>query len=300
MDAKNFLEEAFEQDRQRLNGVAYRMLGSAAEAEDAVQEAWLKASRAGAGDVDNIAGWLTTIVARTCLDMLRQRRARREAPEDAAPPEAANDDARGGTDPEQEAMLADSVGLALLVVLDRLTPAERVAFVLHDMFDLNFDEVAQVVDRSPEATRQLASRARRRVRGADPDGAGEGAPDAALGAGRARRRELVEAFLRASREGDVEGLMAVLDPEVEFRPDAAAAAMGLGPMKGAAAVAQAYKGKAQTAKVALVDGEIGVVVAPRGQLLLVLRVVLVESRITTIEALADEEAFAAMRLGLLP
>ncbi|HYF06716.1 MAG TPA: sigma-70 family RNA polymerase sigma factor [Acetobacteraceae bacterium] len=298
MDAKNLLEGRFEAERGRLTGIAYRMLGSAAEAEDAVQEAWMKASRAGGTQVGNIAGWLTTIVARICLDMLRARRARREAPEDAAPPEAANDDAPR-SDPEAEAMLADSVGLAMLVVLERLTPAEWVAFVLHDLFDLNFDEVARVVERSPEAARQLASRARRRVRGADPDGEGEGAPDAALAADRARRRALVEAFLRASREGDIEGLMAVLDPEVTYRTDAAARALGGRDLAGAAAVAQAMKGRAQRARVALVDGEVGVVVAPKGRLLLVLHVEIAGGRIASIEALADPGRLSRIDLALI-
>lgn len=293
MDAKDLLEGRFEAERGRLMGIAYRMLGSAAEAEDAVQEAWLKANRAGADDVGNIGGWLTTIVSRTCLDMLRARRVRAEAPEEDAPPEAANDDAPAAGDPEAEAMLADSVGLALLVVLDRLAPAERVAFVLHDLFDLNFEEVGRVVERSPEAARQLASRARRRVRGGDETG-----EDLPADPDRARRRALIEAFLRASREGDIEGLMAVLDPEVEFRPDAAAAAMGMGAMKGAAAVAQAYKGRAQTAQVALVDGEIGVVVAPRGRLLLVLKMTAAAGRIVGIEAYAESETLARVVLTL--
>ncbi len=298
MARKNSIEAAFEGERARLTGIAYRMLGSAAEAEDAVQEAWIKASRAGADDVGNVAGWLTTIVARTCLDMLRARRARAEAPEDAAPPEAANDDAPRGVDPEAEAMLADSVGLAMLVVLDRLAPAERVAFVLHDLFDLSFEEVGRVVERSPAAARQLASRARRRVRGGD-EGEGPGEGEAApADPDRARKRSLIEAFLRASREGDMAGLMAALDPEVEFRPDAAAQAMGARPLKGAAAVARMYDGLAQTARVALVDGEIGVVVAPRGRLLMVLRVEVVGSRVASIEAIADAESLATLEFAI--
>ena len=211
MDEQGWLSARFEENRPRLRGVAYRMLGSLSEAEDAVQEAWLRLSRVDPSTLDNPAGWLTTVVSRVCLDVLRTRRSRREEPIGAASSEPGV--ARGeGADPEAEAVLADAVGVALLVVLDTLTPAERLAFVLHDLFGMPFDEVGAIVGRSPVAVRQLASRARRRVRGAPAP------PDA----GRARQRELVEAFLRAARAGDVEGLLAVLEPDAVIHIDAAA------------------------------------------------------------------------------
>src|SRR6476659_2452812 len=199
MDERDHLAEQFEAHRSRLRAVAYRMLGSVSEAEDAVQDAWLRVSRAGADDVDNLGGWLTTIVARVCLDMLRARRSRRERPFGPHVPEPIVS-AEDGVDPEHEALLADSVGLALLVVLETLAPAERLAFVLHDMFAVPFDEIAPVVGRSPAAARQLASRARRRVRGTPP-------PDADL----VRQRRVVDAFMAAAREGDFDALVAVLD-----------------------------------------------------------------------------------------
>src|SRR5262245_263211 len=213
MNEKKWLVDRFEANRPHLRAVAYRMLGSGTEADDAVQEAWLRLSRADTGDVDNLAGWLTTVVARVCLDMLRSKKSRREEPMDAQPhePPATHDN-----DPEQDVLLADSVGLALLVVLKELAPAERVAFVLHDMFDLPFDEIAPIVGRSPAATRQLASRARRRVQGAPT------APDDDP----ARQREVVDAFLAASRGGDMGALLAVLDPGVVFRADPVAVQMG--------------------------------------------------------------------------
>src|SRR5215468_5436117 len=210
MTEPDWLAEGFEQNRARLRAVAYRMLGSLAEAEDAVQEAWLRASRSDATGVDNLAGWLTTIVARVCLNALRSRRARREDPLGVHVPDPVIGRA-DGTNPEDEALLADSVGLALQVVLDTLTPAERLAFVLHDLFDLPFDEVAPIVGRSSAAARQLASRARRRVRGADVH-----APDPDIG----RQREVVDAFFAAARRGDFDALVTVLDPEVVERIDA--------------------------------------------------------------------------------
>src|SRR5712692_6391823 len=206
MDEHEWLAERFEQDRTHLRAVAYRMLGSMSEADDAVQEAWLRLSRSGTSGVENLTGWLTTVVARVCLDMLRSRQARREEPLDAHEPESTVD-GEGGIDPEHEAVLADSVGLALLVVLATLSPVERVAFVLHDMFDLPFDEIAPIVGRSPAAARQLASRARRRVQGAAT------VPEA----DRTRQREVVDAFLAASRGGDLAALLAVLDPGVVLR-----------------------------------------------------------------------------------
>src|SRR5262245_3056596 len=211
MDEKKWLVDGFEANRSHLRGVAYRMLGSMSEAEDAVQETWLRLSRADQRDVDNLAGWLTTVIARVCLDILRARKSRREEAMDQDAPEPAADPA---TNPERELMLAESVGLALLVVLEKLDPAERVAFVLHDMFGLPFEEIAPIVDRSPAAARQLASRARRRVQGAQ-------APDAHPD----RQRELVDAFLAAARGGDLQALLAVLDPNVVFRADSTAVRM---------------------------------------------------------------------------
>src|SRR6185312_10436445 len=206
MQAQDFLAGQFEAHRGRLRAVAYRMLGSGPEAEDAVQEAWLRLARSDDAAIDNLGGWLTTVVARICLDALRARKSRREEPIGPATPEPVSEPT------DQEAMLADSIGVALLIVLDTLKPAERVAFVLHDMFDLPFEDIAPIVGRSAEAARQLASRARRRVRGAQPD-VEAGAADLA------RRRQIVEAFLTASRNGDMEGLLRVLDPDVVFRPD---------------------------------------------------------------------------------
>jgi len=286
MDEKNSLAGQFEADRGRLRAVAYRMLGSRSEADDAVQEAWLRLARSDAGGVDNLQAWLTTVVARVCLDMLRQRKSRREDAIDLdARDEIASD--APGDNPEHEIALADSVGLALLVVLETLAPAERVAFVLHDMFDLPFDEIAPIVGRSPTAARQLASRARRRVQGTPTP------PDAS----RTRQREIVEAFLAASRGGDFAALLDVLDPDVMFRADPAAARLG-GPseIRGASAVATAFLGRAQTAKAALIDGAIGAVVAPGGKLLLVLNVTVEGGRIVGIEAVADPERLARLQL----
>ncbi|MBA3553524.1 MAG: sigma-70 family RNA polymerase sigma factor, partial [Gemmatimonadales bacterium] len=258
MQEGDWLAERFEAHRTHLRGVAYRMLGSLSEADDAVQEAWLRLSRSGTGGVENLGGWLTTIVARVCLDLLRSRKARREEPMGPQVPEPVASGAGG--DPEQEVLLADSVGLALLVVLDTLAPAERLAFVLHDMFAVPFDDIAPIVGRSPTAARQLASRARRRVQGS------AAAPDPDL----ARQREVVEAFLAATRAGDFDALLAVLDPDVVLRmgPVASGAATEF---RGAAVVARrAAKGGARAAQPALVGGAVGVVVAPRGRLLMVL------------------------------
>ena len=256
MNEREYLAERFEEHRTHLRAVAYRMLGSLSEVDDAVQEAWLRLSRADATGIDNLGGWLTTVVARVCLDMLRSRQSRREEPftPDAPEPVATG---TSGSSPEQEALLADSVGLALLVVLDRLTPAERLAFVLHDMFAVPFEEIAPIVGRSAEATRQLASRARRRVRG------GAAAPDPDL----VRQREVVEAFLAALRGGDFEGLLAVLDPDLVVRADMAAGAAT--EIRGAAVWAKgavAYGHMARLMRPALVDGAIGLVMAPRGRL----------------------------------
>jgi RNA polymerase sigma-70 factor (ECF subfamily) len=254
MTQAQWLAERFEANRGHLRAVAYRMLGSASEAEDAVQESWLHVSRADTGEVKNLSGYLTTIVARVCLDILRSRKSRREEPMgDQAPPVPGAE----WTDPEREAVLVDSVGLALLVVLDTLGPAERLAFVLHDMFAVPFEEIAPIVGRSPAAARQLASRARRRVQETDA------APESDV----TRKRELVDAFLAAARAGDFEALLEVLDPDVIVRADKAAVDMGTEPqLAGASAVARAYLGRATDARAALVDGAVAAVWMPRGVL----------------------------------
>ena len=277
MTERDYLAERFEENRTHLRAVAYRMLGSSSEVEDAVQEAWLRLSRADTTGIDNLGGWLTTVVARVCLDMLRSRKSRREEP---FAPEAPETIATGpsGSSPEHEAVLADSVGLALLVVLDRLTPAERLAFVLHDMFAVPFEEIAPIVGRSAEATRQLASRARRRVRG----GAGASEPDLA------RQREVVDAFLTALRSGDFEGLLAVLDPDLVVRADMAAGAPT--EIRGAAVWAKgavAYGHLARLVRPALVNGAIGVVMAPRGRLSRALTFKIANGKITEIEVIGD-------------
>lgn len=291
-----WLAERFEGNRPHLRGVAYRMLGSLAEADDAVQEAWLRLSRSDTGEVENLGGWLTTVVARVCLDMLRSRASRREAPLDALPPHQLASRA-GDSDPEQEALLADSVGLALLVVLEKLTPAERLAFVLHDMFALSFDEIAPVVERTPAAARQLASRARRRVHGM-----GEREETAPAPAGEvARRREIVDAFLAAARGGDFAALLAVLDPDVVLHSDRAAVPAGVPlEIRGAAAVAKrATRGGARAAQPALVNGAIGVIVAPRGKLLMVLDFTIADGKIVAIDAIADPERVRGLDLAVL-
>src|SRR5918911_397503 len=255
MNDREWLADRFEEHRPRLRSVAYRMLGSLTEADDALQEAWLRVSRAGTDEVDNLGAWLTTIVGRVCLNMLRSRRTRREAslethlPDPILSPEE-------GVDPEQEALLADSVGLALLVVLDTLTPAERLAFVLHDMFAVPFEDVGEALHRTPAAARQLASRARRRLRGATPN------PDADL----SRQREVVDAFLAAARSGDFDGLVAVLDPDVVFRADTGGVPpRARPPVSGAEEVARRILARgapfAPLARPAVVNGAAGLVVA---------------------------------------
>ncbi|WP_434044236.1 MULTISPECIES: sigma-70 family RNA polymerase sigma factor [Sorangium] len=289
MDENRWLAERFEAHRAHLRAVAYRMLGSVGEAEDAVQESWLHLSRADTSGVENLGGWLTTVVARVCLDMLRSRKARREEPM-AAPDPAL--DREVGTDPEREAVLADSVGVALLVVLDTLTPAERLAFVLHDLFAVPFEEIASIVGRSPAAARQLASRARRRVQGAPPS------PDADVG----RQREVVDAFLAAMRGGDLEALVAILDPDVVIRADAAAAPPAGNEVRGARAWAkQAISGArgAKFARPALVDGAVGVVVAPNGRLFRVLRFTLAQGKIAQIDVMGDPEQLRDLDLSVL-
>lgn len=294
MDEKKWLAENFEANRAHLRGVAYRMLGSHSEAEDAVQEAWLRLSRAGTDGVKNIGGWLTTVVARICLDTLRARKARREdalaedGPE-ATPSHATTPDA---THPEHEVLMADSVGLALLVVLETLSPAERVAFVLHDMFDLPFEEIAPIVGRTPTAARQLASRARRRVQGT-------GTP-AVSPPGRMRQSEIVRAFLAASRNGDFEALLALLDPEVVFRADSVAVRMGAqAEIRGAQAVAGTFKGRAQAAQPALVDGDVGVAVVLGGHLRIVLRLSIANEKITSITSIADPASIRQLDVEIL-
>ncbi|MGH6708168.1 MAG: sigma-70 family RNA polymerase sigma factor [Bradyrhizobium sp.] len=285
MDEKKFLAEKFEANRAHLRAVAYRMLGSTAEVDDAVQETWLRLSRTDTGAVENLGGWLTTVVARVCLDMLRSRKSRREDPMGPDVPEPIASDEH-----ERDADMADSVGAALLVVLEMLAPAERLAFVLHDMFAVPFEEIAPIVGRTPAAARQLASRARRRVQGTPP------APDADF----SRQKGIVDAFLAASRGGDFEGLLAVLDPDVVFRADHAAQRLGsLAEIRGAAAVAETFKGRATAAKPALVDGGPGLAVILGGQLRVVLRLTISGERISAIEAVADAERIGIFDVELL-
>jgi RNA polymerase sigma-70 factor (ECF subfamily) len=290
MDEREWLVGRFEEHRTHLRAVAYRMLGSVSEADDAVQETWLRLSRSDTSEVENLGGWLTTVLARVCLDMLRSRKSRREESLGARVPEPIAGRA-DGADPEQEALLSDSVGLALLVVLETLTPAERLAFVLHDMFAVPFDEIAPIVGRSPDAARQLASRARRRVRGADTSYE----PD------HTRQREVVDAFLAAARDGDFDALVAVLDPDVVLRSDRAALPAGVPrEVHSAPAVARrALVGRARAARPALVDGAVGVVVAPRGRLLMVLDFKIRDGKIVEIDAVADPERLNQLDLSLL-
>jgi RNA polymerase sigma factor (sigma-70 family) len=292
MDDHEWMAERFEEHRGHLRAVAYRMLGSLSEADDAVQEAWLRLRRAETGEVENLGGWLTTVVARVSLNMLRSRSSRREEPLDVHVPEpiVARDD---GTDPEYEALVADSVGLAMLVVLDRLSPPERLAFVLHDMFAVPFDEIGRIVDRSPEAARQLASRARRRVQGRQV------APDADLDT----QREVVDAFLAAARDGDFDALVAVLDPDVVLRAD-----MGAGPAGGSREVrgAEAVAGQAVTysrlglvVRRALVNGAVGLVSTRDGRPFSVGGITVRGGRIAEIDILADPERLSRVDLTIL-
>jgi RNA polymerase sigma-70 factor (ECF subfamily) len=284
LDQGEFLAEQFEGNRARLRAVAYRMLGSTGEVDDAVQETWLRLSRSDTSAVENLGGWLTTVVARVCLDMLRSRKSRREEPMGPHVPEPLADDAHG-----RDAQMADSVGAALLVVLETLAPAERLAFVLHDMFAVPFEEIAPIVGRTAAAARQLASRARRRVQGTPP-------PDADFN----RQKNIVDAFLKASREGDFEGLLAVLDPDVVLRADHAAQRLGsLAEIRGAAAVAETFKGRAQAAKPALVDGALALAVILGGQLRIVLRLTVAGDRIAAVEAVADAERIATFDVEVL-
>lgn len=287
MNEPEWLAEQFEANRTHLRAVAYRMLGNLAEADDAVQESWLHLNRADMSDVKNLGGWLTTVVARVCLDMLRSRKSRREESLEADESEPGMN-REGGINPEEEALLADSVGLALLVVLDTLNPAERLAFVLHDLFAMPFDEIAPILGRSPATTRQLASRARRRVRGA------EAARDADL----TLKHKVVEAFLAASRAGNFDALLAVLDPDVVFRHDLAALPAGAArELRGAPAVARQFSGRAQGARPALVNGAVSAVgVAPNGQLQLVLNLTITRGKITEINVVLDPARLSQLNL----
>jgi RNA polymerase sigma factor (sigma-70 family) len=288
MDEEDRLARRFEASRPRLRAMAYRMLGSLGDAEDAVQEGWLRAAGADSDDVANLEGWFTTTVARVCLDMLRARKSRREEP--LVEPLDLDDATVGG--PEQEAMLADSVGLAMLVVLDNLAPAERVAFVLHDTFGLSFGEIAAITGRTPASARQLASRARRRIQGSERP-----RPR------RARQREVAEAFLAAARGGDLGALIAVLDPDVELRADAAASPSGRPvTIRGAAAVAggaRAASTRSRYGRVALINGTPGVVMAPRGRLAVALAFTYSGDKISQIDVIADPARLEALDLAVL-
>jgi RNA polymerase sigma-70 factor (ECF subfamily) len=286
----DWLAEEFEQRRTRLRGVAYRMLGTLSEADDAVQEAWLRLSRTGPDRVENLDAWLTTVVARISLNMLRSRHRRREEPLEMRLPDPIVDPA-DGVDPEHEALLGDAVGLALLVVLETLAPAERLAFVLHDVFAVPFDEIAPIVDRSPAATRQLASRARRRVQGE------RAVPDADL----ATQREVVEAFLAAGRDGDFDALIAVLDPDVVLRADMGSLG-GLQEVRGAAAVARRARAYAQVGLVvrpALINGAMGAVTTRGGEPFSVGSVIVRGGRIVEVDILADPERLRRLDLTIL-
>jgi RNA polymerase sigma factor (sigma-70 family) len=289
MNERDWLAERFEANRMHLKAVAYRMLGSTSEAEDAVQEAWLRLSRSDTRGVENLGGWLTTVVGRVCLDMLRSRRSRREEPLDTSSADATGSDDEA-TDPEGHALMADSVGLALLVVLDTLSPAERVAFVLHDMFALPFEEIGPIVGRSADNARQLASRARRRVRGAPA------VPDVDV----RRQREVVTAFLAAARGGDLDALLAVLDPDVVLRADDAAVAMGATrQVHGAAAVAETFSGRARAARTAMVNGAAGIVWSSGGKPRVVFGFTIADGTIVEVEMIADPERLRGLELAPL-
>ena len=300
MGQPSWLTERFEENRPRLRAVAYRMLGSVSEAEDAVQEAWLRLNGIDAATIENLGGWLTTVVSRVCLDVLRGRQLRREEPLDAQVTEPKV--VRGqGADPEAEALLADSVGVALLVVLDTLTPAERLVFVLHDLFALPFDEIGSIVGRSPAAAKQLASRARRRVRGSTVPS----------DAGKARQREVVEAFLRAAREGDLEGLLALLDPDAVLRIDAAvrvnapAAEAGRalelrGASKWAAQLIALSRGRGRHfVEPALINGSVGLLFAPGGTLSRALTFNFTDATITRVEVIGDPARLRDLDIAVL-
>lgn len=282
VDNLDQLTKRFDESRAQLLRIV-RMLGSLAEAEDAVQETWLRLNRANADEIDNLDAWLTTVIARVCLDMLRSRKSRRE--------DSLKDTERARTtDPEQEAILADSIGTALLVVLQTLGPAERIAFILHDVFSLPFEEIAPIVDRTPTATRQLASRARRRIQGTPR------VPESDM----AGQRRVLEAFTLASRSGDLTALLATLAPDAYFHADATAAKLG-GPAeaRGAEAVAALFNGRAQAARLAMIDGNVGIIVAPRGRLFLALLPRVLDGKIVEIEVIGDAQRLSQLSLGLL-
>lgn len=293
MNETGWLAGQFEQNRGHLRAVAYRMPGSATDADDAVQEAWLRLSRSDAATIDNLGGWLTTVTARICLDMLRARQSRREDSIDAQPLAPALP-SKHALNPEQEAVLADSVGLALLVVLDRLAPAERLAFVLHDMFAMSFEEIAEIVARTPEAARQLASRARRRVQGASPTPAVE----------LRGQRDVVDAFLGALRAGDVDGLVAVLDPDVVVHIDEAAGGPGARrEIHGArewARGAVAFAAVAGGVRAALVNGSVGLIMAPRGRLMRAVTFTIAGGKIVEADIIADPARLRELDLAVLP
>ena len=291
MNEGNWLAQQFENNRGRLRGVAYRMLGSLSETDDAVQETWLRLSRSDAGNIQNLGGWLTTVVARVCLDMLRSRTARAEESLETQPASVTSQPTT--RDPEQETLLADSVGLALLVVLDRLSPAERLAFVLHDVFAVPFDEIAAILDRKPEAVRQLASRARRRVQAKESDAS----------ANLSEQRRVVDAFLTALRSRDLEGLVAVLDPDVLVRIDEAAARPGAPrEIKGARNWAQgavAFSQMVRFAQAALVDGSVGIVFAPDGELSRVLHFTIANGKIFHADIIGEPARLRELELAVL-
>ncbi|WP_280301760.1 sigma-70 family RNA polymerase sigma factor [Nocardia abscessus] len=284
MNGKELLATRFEEHRSHLRAVAYRMLGSLSEADDALQVAWLKAAGGDTSGVENLAGWLTTVVSRVCLDMLRSRESRRE---DSLDEHGAGLATSLRTDPEEEALLADSVGLALLVVLDKLSPTERIAFVLHDLFAVSFADIAPIIDRSPETTQRIASRARGRVRG----NSGAGSDD------RIRQYRAVEVFLRAAQNGEFEALLAMLDPDATYRTDEAARLLGAGTdFDGGRVLAENFCGKAQVARAIMLDGEPGLVLAPHGTLMLVMTIRFAGDRIAGIDAIADEDRLSKMEL----
>ncbi len=320
MREQNWLAQQFEENRTRLRKVAFQMLGSESEADDAVQETWLRLSRSDAGAIDNLVGWLTTVVARICLDMLRSREARREELLDIDGPSQIAD--TGAADPEREAILADSIGPALLVVLDMLTPPERVAFVLHDMFGMPFEEIAPIVGRSPTASRQLASRARRRVRGSTDDATAPGSGTERRGAAGAQRaraetdsagerveardggkrteRRIVDAFLAAARDGDFEALLSVLDPECVLRADGLASAMGAPQqVKGGRSVAEFFNGRAADARRATMHGVAAAAWAPGGKLRVAFSFTFRDERIVDIELIADRKTLQQLDVVLL-
>lgn len=290
MHGDQWLADRFEENRAHLRAVAYRMLGSLSDADDAVQESWLRLSRSGAGDVENLGGWLTTVVARVCLDMLRARKSRREEPLDAFVPDPIVQRS-DGIDPEHEALLSDSIGLAMLVVLEKLGPAERIAFVLHDIFGLPFHEIAPIVGRAPTAARQLASRARRRVQEAYSP------PDTEL----ARQREIVDAFFAAARNGDFDALMAILDPDVVVRVDGGAVPVGASRVVCGADIvakeAQTFSMFVRFAQPALVNGAVGVVAAPGGQRYAVMGFTVRRGRIVEIDVLTDPARLSKLYLA---